>query len=54
MRLRREPPQPTWAETADATATAGVTHLVKELAAEARRQGFDLDELTDMITKEFS
>jgi hypothetical protein len=28
--------------------------LVKELAAEARRQGFDLDELTDMITKEFS
>jgi len=39
---------------AGATATAGVTHLVKELATEARRQGFELDELTDMITKEFS
>jgi DNA-binding transcriptional regulator YhcF (GntR family) len=33
---------------------AGVTHLVKELAAEARRQGFELVELTEMITKEFS
>jgi GntR family transcriptional regulator len=40
--------------TAGGTAAAGVTHLVKELAAEAHRQGFELGELTDMITKEFS
>jgi DNA-binding transcriptional regulator YhcF (GntR family) len=39
---------------AGSTAAAGITHLVKELAEEARRQGFELDELTDMITKEFS
>jgi len=40
--------------TANGMGVAGVTHLVKELTAEARRQGFELDELTDMITKEFS
>lgn len=40
--------------SAGGTEAAGVTHLVKELAAEARRQGFELDELTEMITKEFS
>jgi len=39
---------------AGATATAGVTHLVKELATEAHRQGFELDELTELITNEFS
>jgi len=40
--------------SAGSTSTAGVTHLVKELAVEARHQGFDLGELTEMITKEFS
>jgi DNA-binding transcriptional regulator YhcF (GntR family) len=40
--------------TPGGTAAAGVTDLVKELAAEAHRQGFELDELNDMITKEFS
>ena len=40
--------------TEGGTGAAGVTHLVKELATEARRQGFELVELTEMITKEFS
>ena len=40
--------------TAGSSQTAGITQLAKELAAEARRQGYTLDEVVEVVSKEFS
>ena len=40
--------------TIGAAEIASVTHLAQELAAEGHRQGFELQEIIDLITKEFS
>ena len=40
--------------TVGAAEIASVTHLAQQLAAEGRRQGFELHEIIDLITKEFS
>ena len=38
----------------DSLATAAVQHLVTDLVAEAERRGVSVDEVVDMVKKEFS
>lgn len=39
---------------ADSLATVSVQHLVTELVAEAQRRGIKVDEVVDLVRKEFS
>lgn len=40
--------------TAGSSEAAGMSHLAKELVREARSQGYTLDEVVDIVSKEFS